>query len=57
MLLGAAARSRRVFDCAVGLGLARGTVSPAALAVVAAHLPGAALGGAVRGRAAARSGV
>ncbi|MBO4238991.1 MULTISPECIES: geranylgeranyl reductase family protein [Pseudonocardia] len=55
--IGAAARSRRVFDCAVGLGLARGTVSPAALAVVAAHLPGAALGGAARRRAAARSGV
>ncbi len=39
--IGAAARHQRVFDCAVGLGLARGTVSPAALAVGAAHLPAA----------------
>ncbi|KAA1027115.1 geranylgeranyl reductase family protein [Pseudonocardia sp. EV170527-09] len=55
--IGAAARHQRVFDCAVGLGLARGTVSPAALAVVAAHLPAAALGAVARRRAAARSGV
>ncbi|MEJ8281243.1 geranylgeranyl reductase family protein [Pseudonocardia spirodelae] len=47
--IGAAARHQRVFDCAVALGLARGTVTPGALALVAAHLPGAALTGA-RGR-------
>lgn len=39
----AAAAHRTVFDCAVRLGLARGTVSPAALALVAARLPGSAL--------------
>jgi geranylgeranyl reductase family protein len=38
--IGAAAAHRTVFDCAVRLGLARGTVSPAALALVAAQLPG-----------------
>lgn len=34
----AAARHRRVFDAAVELGLAQGTVPPAALALVVAHL-------------------
>ncbi|MEQ3554062.1 geranylgeranyl reductase family protein [Pseudonocardia nematodicida] len=53
--IGAAAAHRTVFDCAVRLGLGRGTVSPAALALVAGRLPSAVIrahrrarGGAVR---------
>ena len=41
--IGAASAHRSVFDCAVRLGLARGVVTPSALALVAAHLPGSAL--------------
>lgn len=36
--IGAAARHQRVFDAAVRIGLARGTVSPAAFGLVAGHL-------------------
>ena len=36
--IAAAARHRRVFDAAVDLGLAQGTVPPAALALVLGHL-------------------
>ena len=39
----AASAHRRVFDAAVRLGLARGTVPPAALALILAHLVGAPL--------------
>ncbi|SFN77431.1 geranylgeranyl reductase family [Pseudonocardia ammonioxydans] len=48
--IGAASAHRSVFDCAVRLGLARGVVTPSALALVAAHLPGSALraGGVIR---------
>ncbi|MBC3190690.1 geranylgeranyl reductase family protein [Pseudonocardia sp. C8] len=50
--IGAAGAHRTVFDCAVRLGLARGTVSPAALALVAAHLPA----GVIRARRRAAAG-